>query len=204
MMRRSDSQQKLRFVRFDGEKNVFVYKLHGSKKAPIRSIEVPPSFEGEEPQKEIVINRRRPLAQKRDWTKLARCSGDIISLLDSHDFGDLNLQPSALKQLRSLLPTLHINAREGVRHVPQSNGRNGAPEKASAAEITARVAEHYRNLTGKEPTQTKPSDRSKRRSPSGQFHDLLQTVFDILGVKARATYQIEQYSAKTSDLKVLP
>jgi hypothetical protein len=117
---------------------------------------------------------RKILQDKKALYDLAQLSGrtiKIMSGLSDNARSALNLKPEALKRFEFTLRILNANAK-----VAKSASRRGAPKKTQAKRISDVVAQHFCGLTG-------------RKAPAKPFPKLLATVFDILGVNARATSQ---------------
>lgn len=133
----------------------------------------------------VPILRPKVASEKRGLRNLAQSTGRTVKALDdlsSAALAALNYQPAALRELKTKLRILHA-ATETV----EFTARNGQPKKIQPKKIARIVAQHYYRLTGRKPALT--NDPYNGGKTKGQFVELLQAVFEILGIKASALSQ---------------
>jgi len=139
------------------------------------------------------------LRNKKGLHKLAQKIGDVVKVLDglSQDALDsLNYRQAALRKLKTELRIFHEVVKAAKFDAP-----HGQPPKAQAKKIARIVGLHYYGLTGRIPAKTVDPVSSEA---SGQFVELLRTVYKILGInKASAAAQTTVLNKEWRDAKVL-
>ncbi len=123
---------------------------------------------------------------------LKQSSARIIKVLDSHPsiaFSAMNYKSVELKALIIKLKLL-----SDVTASAMVERRRGRPTIIQPAEIAEVVAQHYFGLTGRKPAVSK----NLLGVAFGPFLELMQKVFEILGVEASALSQAEKISRNWS------
>jgi hypothetical protein len=141
--------------------------------------------------RELLSRRPAPLLDRQALAALAQALDHALEALD-------DLSPRALAAIHSIRPDAALNlhllraaAKSAEEEAEKVKNRRGRPQSDPIAQAIAEfVAKHYHALTGE--------------APAGKaFVTLLQTVYDILGLKVSATSQAKKLAASWPKLRGL-